>query len=80
MMPFKFPQPEEEALVMGIISRTLPQLNILAVGLGMNSMLTFGTLGIVLGASLLVFQDQVQPAFELILEVLHVRLQSGWMS
>ena len=67
-------------LVMGLISRTLPQLNILAVGFGMNSMLTFGTLGIVMGATLLVFQEQVEPAFGSILEVLHVRLQSGWLS
>ena len=67
-------------MVMGLISRTLPQLNILAVGFGMNSMLTFGTLGIVLGASLLVFQEQVEPTLESILRVLHVPLQSGWMS
>ena len=67
-------------LVMGLISRTLPQLNILAVGFGLNSMLTFGTLGIVMGSTLLVFQDQVEPAFESILEVLHVPLQSGWLS
>jgi flagellar biosynthesis protein FliR len=67
-------------LVMGLISRTLPQLNILAVGFGMNSMLTFGTMGIVLGATLLVFQDQVEPAFEMILRVLHAPLQSRWLS
>ena len=67
-------------LVMGLISRTLPQLNIMAVGFGMNSMLTFGTLGIVMGAALVVFQEQVEPAFESILEVLHVPLQSGWLS
>ena len=29
-------------LVMGLISRTLPQLNILAVGFGLNAMVTFG--------------------------------------
>jgi flagellar biosynthetic protein FliR len=67
-------------LVMGLISRTLPQLNIMAVGFGMNSMLTFGTLGIVMGTSLMLFQEQVEPAFDLILEVLHVRLKSTWLS
>ena len=67
-------------LVMGLISRTLPQLNILAVGFGMNSMLTFGTLGIVMGSTLLVFQEQVEPAFESILRVLHAPLQSGWLT
>ena len=67
-------------LVMGLIGRTMPQFNILAVGFGMNSMITFGILGIVLGATLLVFQDQVEPAFELILEVLHAPLRSRWLS
>ena len=31
-------------LVLGLISRTLPQLNVLVVGFGLNSMLTFAVL------------------------------------
>ncbi len=59
-------------LVMGLIGRTLPQLNILAVGFGMNSMLTFGTLGLVMGTAALVFQEQVEPAIEVLLDSLAV--------
>ncbi len=57
-------------LVMGLIGRTLPQLNILAVGFGMNSMLMFSTLSLVLGATVWVFQDEVGPALQLVLESL----------
>jgi len=67
-------------LVMGLISRTMPQLNILAVGFGMNSMLTFGVLGLSLGAAAWVFQDQLEPAMEILLEALHVPLQTEWLA
>ena len=65
-------------LVMGLISRTLPQLNILAVGFGMNSLLTFAVLMFSLGAAALVFQSQVEPAMELILETLHAPPIGSW--
>lgn len=67
-------------LVMGLVSRTLPQLNILAVGFGMNSMLTFGLLGLSLGAAAWVFQEQLEPAMEILLEALHVPLRTEWLS
>ena len=67
-------------LVMGLISRTLPQLNILAVGFGMNSMLTFGMLALSVGAAAWVFQDQLEPAMEILLEALHVPLQTEWLA
>ena len=63
-------------LVMGLISRTLPQLNILAVGFGMNSMLAFGVLGLTLGAAAWIFQNQIEPVLELVLEALHVPLST----
>lgn len=67
-------------LVMGLVSRTLPQLNILAVGFGMNSMLTFGVLGLSLGAAAWVFQAELEPALETLLEALHVPLRTEWLS
>jgi len=67
-------------LVMGLISRTLPQLNILAVGFGMNAMLTFGTLMLSLGAAAWVFQDQIEPALTLLLEALHAPLRGQWLT
>lgn len=57
-------------LVMGLISRTLPQLNILAVGFGANSLITFGTMFFVIGASVWVFQQQVEPTLQLLFESL----------
>jgi flagellar biosynthetic protein FliR len=67
-------------LVMGLISRTLPQLNILMVGFGMNSMLTFATFSLTIGAAAYVFQDQVEPALETLLEALRAPLQVQWLS
>jgi len=55
-------------LIMGLIGRTMPQMNILAVGFGMNSMLTFGVLSLVVGAVAWIFQDEVGPAIQVILE------------
>ncbi len=66
-------------LVMALISRTLPQLNILAVGFGMNSMLTFGAMALSLGAAAWVFQEQLEPAWEILLETLHAPVQSEWL-
>jgi flagellar biosynthetic protein FliR len=61
-------------LVMGLISRTLPQLNILAVGFGMNSLLTYAMLLFTLGASAWVFQGHVEAALEILLNALEVPL------
>ena len=60
-------------LIMGLISRTMPQLNILAVGFGMNSMLTFGVLAISVGSCVYIYQDQIEPALSLMLEAIHGR-------
>jgi flagellar biosynthetic protein FliR len=51
-------------LVMGLISRTLPQLNILAVGLSLNSIVMLATVAISLGAIAWMFQDAVVPILE----------------
>ena len=67
-------------LVMGLISRTLPQLNILALGFGMNSMLAFGMLTLAIGGAALLFQEQLEPAMETLLEALHAPLQVEWLT
>ena len=59
-------------LVMGLISRTLPQLNILAVGFGANALIAFGAVFFVLGAAVWVFQQQVDPTLSLLFESLEV--------
>lgn len=67
-------------IILGLISRTLPQLNILAVGFGLSSMLAFGTLSIGLGASAWVFQDQIEPALEILLDAVHAPLRVDLLS
>jgi flagellar biosynthetic protein FliR len=59
-------------LVLGLIGRTLPQLNVLVLGFGLNAMLTFGILAVSLGAMVLVFQEGIEPALRLMFETLHV--------
>ncbi len=44
-------------LLLGLITRTLPQINIIAVGFGLNSLLTMGLLSVTLGAVAWTFQD-----------------------
>ncbi len=57
-------------LVMGLVSRTLPQLNILAVGFGLNSMVLLGGLLLSLGAIAWIFQQQVEPTLDVLTESL----------
>ncbi|TWT86505.1 flagellar biosynthesis protein FliR [Pseudobythopirellula maris] len=44
-------------LVLGLISRTLPQINTIAVGFGLNSMLTVGVMMLTIGSVAWTFQD-----------------------
>jgi flagellar biosynthetic protein FliR len=50
-------------IVLGLISRTLPQINVIAVGFGVNGLLTLGVLVLSLGAVAWTFQD---PATEVL--------------
>ena len=47
-----------------MLSRTLPQLNILAVGFSLNMMVMMGTMFMALGAIIYVFQEQAIQAIE----------------
>ncbi|MCC7474837.1 MAG: flagellar biosynthetic protein FliR [Pirellulales bacterium] len=53
-------------LVLGLISRTVPQINVIAVGFGVNALLTLGLLFLSIGAAAWVFQD---PATDTLLRV-----------
>jgi flagellar biosynthetic protein FliR len=54
-------------LVLGLISRTLPQINAMAMGFGLNSLIMYGMLMLSLGAVVMVFQDQLEPTLESLL-------------
>jgi flagellar biosynthetic protein FliR len=49
-------------LMLGIISRTLPQLNLMALGFGFNTLMTLGILAFTIGASAWLFQDYATDA------------------
>jgi len=57
-------------VILGLISRTLPQLNIIAVGFSLNTMVMLGTLAISLGAAIWVFQNQVEIGLEQITDLI----------
>jgi flagellar biosynthesis protein FliR len=67
-------------IALGLIGRTLPQLNVFAVGFGLNSMLTFAVLGLTLGAAAWAFQNEIEPAIQTILEALRTRPHAEWIS
>ncbi len=51
-------------LVMGLLSKTLPQLNLMSVGFGINSVIMYLVMGLSLGAGVWCFQEHVIVAFE----------------
>ncbi len=53
-------------LIMGLISRTMPQFNILAVGFSINSMVMLGAMLLSLGILGRLFQDHIFTAIDLI--------------
>ncbi len=53
-------------LLLGLIGRTMPQINILAVGFGINTLLTLGTLLLSLGTIAWAFPQQTVVAIELL--------------
>jgi flagellar biosynthetic protein FliR len=57
-------------LVIGLIGRTLPQLNAIVLGFGLNAMVTFGSLALTLGAAAWAFQAYVEPGLDTMLGAL----------
>jgi flagellar biosynthetic protein FliR len=53
-------------LVLGLISRTLPQINVIAVGFGVNALLAMGILFLSLGGIAWTFQD---PAIDVLQQI-----------
>jgi flagellar biosynthetic protein FliR len=65
------------SLVVGLIGRTLPQLNVMALGFGVNALVSYGALAMTLGATVWAFQSQIEPALETLLDALHVSLRTN---
>lgn len=57
-------------VVLGLVSRSLPQLNILALGFGFNAIVTFSVLSITIGGACWLLQERLEPTIDLLLETL----------
>lgn len=57
-------------LLLALISRTVPQLNVMALGFGLNVAVLLGTLAFSLGTVVWVFQDEVTAALLIVQEAL----------
>jgi flagellar biosynthetic protein FliR len=60
-------------LLMGLVGRTLPQLNVLSIGLGFNSIITLAVMSVTLGAVTWVFQDHFEAALSSVWRMFDVR-------
>jgi flagellar biosynthetic protein FliR len=60
-------------LLLGLVSRTLPQINAMQIGFGINSFVTLGMISLSLGAVAWLFQEQIDPALKLMLSALVIR-------
>ncbi len=65
------------SLVVGLIGRTLPQLNVMALGFGVSALVAYGALAMTLGAAVWAFQSQLEPALETLLDALHVTFRTN---
>ena len=57
-------------LFVGLISRTLPQLNAMSLGFGVNALVTLVALGFSLGTVAWILQDEVEKVLTLLVEML----------
>jgi flagellar biosynthesis protein FliR len=67
-------------MVLGLIGRTVPQLNVLVLGFGLNSLLIFSALALSLGSVAWIFQEQITPALEILLDSLNAPFRAEWFS
>jgi flagellar biosynthetic protein FliR len=62
-------------LIIGLISRTLPQLNSINLGFSFNTLVLLGTLAFSLSSAVWIFQDETQEAIDLVREALQPNVQ-----
>lgn len=60
-------------LVLGLVSRTLPQLDLLVMGFGLNAMATLLVLAASLAGTVWLLEAELEPTIETVLQVLTVR-------
>jgi flagellar biosynthetic protein FliR len=57
-------------LVLGLISRTMPQLNVLALGFGLNALILLTVFGLALAGTAAVLEGEFEPMFQTVLDAL----------
>lgn len=62
-------------LIVGLISRTLPQLNSINLGFSLNTLVLLGTLAFSLSSAVWIFQDETKEAIELVRDALQPNVQ-----
>jgi len=62
--------------VMGVLGRTLPQLNIMSVGFGLNTIIMFTILFLTVGTAMWCFQERFLFVLETIFDSFGVTIQS----
>jgi flagellar biosynthetic protein FliR len=60
-------------VVLGLVSRTLPQINVIAVGFGINALLALGVLFLSIGAAAWTFQEPTLDVLQAAREVIGMR-------
>jgi len=65
-------------LVIGLLGRTLPQLNLMSIGFSVNAIVTFGILFLSIGGVVYCFQDQILDVFSVVLQALQTDVKPEW--
>ena len=65
-------------LVIGLLGRTLPQLNLMSIGFSINAMVTFGVLFLTIGGVVYCFQSEILNVFSVILQALQADVKPEW--
>jgi len=64
-------------LILGLLSRSVPQLNVMALGFGFNALVALAALGVSLGGAAWLYADSAQPFLDTVLEALHQGVKHG---
>ncbi len=67
-------------VVLGLIGRALPQLNVMTVGVGLNALLAAGVVALSLGSVSWVFQDELEPVLQRLFDTIGTQLPDDWLT
>ena len=65
-------------LVIGLLGRTLPQLNLMSIGFSVNAIVTFGILFLSIGGVVYCFQSEIVNVFSVVLQALESDVKPEW--